>query len=59
MALEIGREVRDYMIWAEEFQMKDDGVDAFIAVQKLRTIEILVREKSEGWGEALEDVLGL
>lgn len=57
MAINIGRDVREYSIWAKEFNIEDEGVDAFIALQKLRMIENALVAKGEGWEDVLDEIV--
>lgn len=47
-----------YEMWRSEFRMQDDGLRAFISMDKLERISFEVAMKNTGWIERVEAILG-
>lgn len=47
----------DFYRWAEEFNMKDDGYAAFVALNKLSLLEFEFAMRGEGWIGRAEEIL--
>lgn len=45
------------MNWVDGFDMKDDGLNAFMAIQKLNAIEFEFTIKGEGWIGRISSIL--
>jgi len=50
-------DVLEYVEWAKGFSMSDDGVEAFLAIKKIREISAIMVARKEGWEEEVSAVL--
>lgn len=50
-------DMRHFLEWTEDFSLKDDGVEAYVAIMKLREISSVMAMKSEGWEDDVRAIL--